>query len=167
MSDLLLPLQLVFGFAVVLAPGLVVARAVGVTRVSAAVAWALLLLFGAMTVTFVVSASLSLTLVLLLASGLVALPFAIRRGTRVHGVRGWGLSLLFGVGLGILLWRVAGEIGGDGFFHLARVQKLLAFDDLTLDSANEFPDGGLHPGYAFPLWHGFLALVAKVSGADP
>ena len=33
--------------------------------------------------------------------------------------------------------------------------------------ANEFPDGGLHPGYAFPLWHGFLALVAKVSGADP
>ena len=34
-------------------------------------------------------------------------------------------------------------------------------------SANEFADGGLHPGYAFPLWHGFLALVAKVSGADP
>src|SRR5207244_740759 len=31
----------------------------------------------------------------------------------------------------------------------------------------EFPDGGLHPGYAFPLWHGFLALVAKVAGVDP
>ena len=28
-------------------------------------------------------------------------------------------------------------------------------------------DGGLHPGYAFPLWHAFLALVAKVSGVDP
>ena len=79
-----------------------------------------------MTLTFLVSASLTLTLVLVLAAGLVALPFAIRRGTRVHGVRGWGLASLFGAGLGILLWRVAGEIGGDGFFHLARVQKLLA-----------------------------------------
>src|SRR5262249_58150472 len=27
--------------------------------------------------------------------------------------------------------------------------------------------GGLHPGYAFPLWHGFLALVAKLAGVDP
>ena len=47
------------------------------------------------------------------------------------------------------------------------VQKLLAFDDLSLASANEFPDGDLHPGYAFPLWHGVLALVSKLSGADP
>ena len=28
---------------------------------------------------------------------------------------------------------------------------------------DEFADGGLHPGYAFPLWHGFLALVARVA----
>jgi hypothetical protein len=166
-SDVWLLLQLVFGFAVVLAPGLVVARAVGVTRVSAAVAWALFLVFVALAVTFLLSASLTLTLVLVLLAGLCALPFAIRRGTRVHGVRGWRLSALVGAALGILMWRVAGTIGGDGFFHLARIQKLLAFDDLSLDSANEFPDGGLHPGYAFPLWHGFLALVAKVSGADP
>ena len=69
--------------------------------------------------------------------------------------------------LGLLLWHVAGHVGGDGFFHLARIQKLLAFGDLSLGSTNEFPDGGLHPGYAFPLWHGFLALIAKVSGADP
>ena len=167
MTEAWLLLRLALATGVVLAPGFVVARALGVTRVSAGVAWALLLIFGAMTVTFVVSASLTLTLVLVLVAGLVALPFAIRRGTRVHGVRGWGLALAFGAGLGILLWRVAGEIGGDGFFHLARVQKLLAFDDLSLESANEFPDGGLHPGYAFPLWHGFLALVAKVGGVDP
>ena len=62
--------------------------------------------------------------------------------------------------LGLLLWHVAGEIGGDGLFHLARVRKLDAFDSLSLDAVNEFADGGLHPGYAFPLWHGFLALVA-------
>ena len=75
--------------------------------------------------------------------------------------------LAAGALLGLLLWHVAGSVGGDGFFHLARVQKLLAFDDLSLDSTNEFPDGGPHPGYAFPLWHGVVALVAKVSGADP
>ena len=32
---------------------------------------------------------------------------------------------------------------------------------------DEFSDGGLHPGYAFPLWHAFLALVAKVGGVSP
>ena len=69
--------------------------------------------------------------------------------------------------LGIALWHVAGEIGGDGLFHLARVRKLEAFDSLSLGAVTEFADGGLHPGYAFPLWHGFLALVAKVSFLDP
>ncbi len=32
---------------------------------------------------------------------------------------------------------------------------------------DEFKDGGLHPGYAFPLWHGWLALVAKIAHVDP
>ncbi len=67
----------------------------------------------------------------------------------------------------MLLWRVAGVVGGDGLFHLARVRKLVELGDLHLGTVNEFADGGLHPGYAFPLWHGFLALVAKVSGLDP
>jgi len=31
---------------------------------------------------------------------------------------------------------------------------------------DEFRDGGLHPGYAFPLWHAFLALVARLGGVD-
>ena len=75
--------------------------------------------------------------------------------------------LRVGIALGVLLWHVAGEIGGDGLFHLARVRKLEAFDSLSLGAVNEFADGGLHPGYAFPLWHGFLALVARVSFLDP
>ena len=37
----------------------------------------------------------------------------------------------------------------------------------SLDAVGEFVDGGLHPGYAFPLWHAFLALVAKIAGVDP
>ena len=84
-----------------------------------------------------------------------------------HKVPGHGAVLAAGVLLGLLLWRVAGHVGGDGFFHLARVQKLLAFDDLSLSSVNESPTGAPPGLRAFPLWHGFLALVAKVSGADP
>ena len=167
MSGIGLLVQLVFGFAVVLAPGVVVARALGVHRVSAAVAWSLALVFVALALTFAFGMSLSFALALLLGAGVVALPAALRRWTKAPPVPGRWPVLGVGVLLGLLLWRVAGHVGGDGFFHLARVQKLLAFDDLSLDAANEFPDGGLHPGYAFPLWHGFLALVAKVSGADP
>ena len=47
------------------------------------------------------------------------------------------------------------------------MQKLYAFGDLHVRSVDEFADGGLHPGYAFPLWHAFLALVAKVGGVSP
>src|SRR5205085_1894373 len=32
---------------------------------------------------------------------------------------------------------------------------------------DELVHGGLHPGYAFPLWHAFLAAVAKLAGVDP
>ena len=76
---MLLLVQLVFGFAVVLAPGALVARALGVVRLSATVAWALAVVFAALAVTFLVSASLDLTLVLLLATGLAALPVVARR----------------------------------------------------------------------------------------
>ena len=171
---MLLLVQLVFGLAVVLAPGALVARALGVRRVSAALAWSLALVFAAIAVTFLLSVSLDVTLVLLLGAGVVALPLAVRGPKHDFVVnhhrrflRGRLWVFAGGAVLGLLLWHVAGNVGGDGFFHLARVQKLLAFDDLSLHALDEFPDGGLHPGYAFPLWHGFLALVAKVSGADP
>jgi len=117
-------------------------------------------------VTFLAGASLSLTLVLLLSAGVVGLRFT-RRAPRPERLPGRWWMLRAGIALGILLWHVAGEIGGDGLFHLARVRKLEAFDSLSLGAVNEFADGGLHPGYAFPLWHGFLALVSRVSFLDP
>ena len=159
-------LRLALATAVVLAPGWSVARALGVRSVSATLAWSLAALFGALAVTFLVGGSLTLTLVLLLGVGVVAL-YAGRRAPR--GERAPGRWWIFAAGavLGILLWHVAGEIGGDGLFHLARVRKLEAFESLSLDSVNEFADGGLHPGYAFPLWHAFLALVARIAFLDP
>ena len=65
--------------------------------------------------------------------------------------------------LGLLLWHVAGEIGGDGLFHLARARKLLELGDLSLVVGERVRRRRAPPGYAFPLWHGFLALVAKVA----
>ena len=135
---MLLLLQLVFGFAVVLAPGALVARALGVRRQSAALAWSLAVVFAALAVTFLASASLDLTLVLLVAAALVALPFARRReaGPVVPGV---GPVFMAGALLGLLLWHVSGNVGGDGFFHLGRVQKLLAFGDLSTGASTVGP----------------------------
>ena len=66
-----------------------------------------------------------------------------------------------------LVWWSAGPIGGDLLFHLARMRKLAELDALpVLGTVNEFQDGSLHPGYAFPLWHGAVALIARVAGAD-
>ena len=158
--------QLAFANVVLLLPGAIVARALGLRGAAATVTWSLALLFGALALTFAAGASLSLTLVLLLAAGGVALRFA-RRAPRPERVRGRFWVFRAGALLGVLLWHVAGNIGGDGLFHLARVQKLDAFGSLSLGAVNEFADGGLHPGYAFPLWHGFLALVARVGFLDP
>jgi hypothetical protein len=122
--------------------------------------------FAAMAVVFAVHASLTLALILLLVAALVAAPFAKRRPA-VPEIPGRALIWAAGAVLGLLLWHVAGEIGGDGLFHLARARKLVEFGDLHLSSVNEFADGGLHPGYAFPLWQAFLALIAKVAFVDP
>jgi hypothetical protein len=159
-------LRLAVATAIVLAPGWALARALGVRTVSATLAWSLAALFGALALTFLVGGSLTLTLLLLAAIG-VAASVAGRRAPRGERVPGRWWIFAAGAALGVLLWHVAGEIGGDGLFHLARVRKLDAFGSLSLDSVNEFADGGLHPGYAFPLWHGFLALVARVAFLDP
>ena len=159
-------LRLALATGILLCPGAVLGRALGLRGAAVTLAWSLALLFASLAVTFLVGGSLTLTLVLLLAAGAAALPFAWR-APRLPRTPGWGWVLGAGVVLGLLLWHVAGEVGGDGLFHLARVRKLDELDLLSLDSANEFADGGLHPGYAFPLWHGFLALVARLAFLDP
>jgi hypothetical protein len=166
MSSILLLARLAAATGLVLAPGAIAARAVGVRSTSATLAWGLGAVFGAMGVVFAVHGSLTLALVLLVVVALVVAPFAIRRPP-VPEIPGRVWVWAAGAVLGLLLWHVAGEIGGDGLFHLARVRKLVELGGLHLSSVNEFADGGLHPGYAFPLWQAFLALVAKVAFADP
>ena len=168
MSVLFLYLRLAFATAVVLAPGWLVARSLGVRGVSATLAWSLVVVFAALAVTFALGSTLTLTLVLLVTLGFAAFVLGARRGwPRTEGVPGRGIALFWGGIVGVIIWVSAPMVQGDGLFHLARVRKLLDLDGLSLDRVSEFADGSLHPGYAFPLWHGFIALVAKVAHEDP
>jgi len=156
-----LGLRLSAATLVFLIPGAFLSRALGVRGFSGALAWTMAILFGTTAVTFAVHASLWLTLVLLLVAALAAAPFAARRK---GGSSFWTFWMIVaGLVAGITLWWVSGY-DGDAFFHLARVQKLLALHDLSLRSVDEFKDGGLHPGYAFPLWHAAVAVIAKLAG---
>jgi hypothetical protein len=47
------------------------------------------------------------------------------------------------------------------------VRKLVELGSLSPWRLDELVGGGLHPGYAFPLWHAFLAAVTKLAGVDP
>jgi hypothetical protein len=162
-------LKLAFATGVVLAPGWLLARTLGVRSLSASLAWALVVVFCALAVTFAAGATLTTTLVLLVAVAVAALVLGRFRAwpdaetaPRLPWVAFWGAIV------GVLLWVAAPPtVQGDGLFHLARARKLLELDDLSLERVSEFADGSLHPGYAFPLWHGFLALIARFSGEDP
>lgn len=163
-------LRLAAATVCLLIPGSLVARALGCPSVSGAVVWSLTGLTVAAAVMFLVHGSLGFALVLYLAIAIVALPFALFRPApevdRETLLVGLGV-VVAGIGFGIALWSILGALEGDGLFHLARIRKLDAFGSLSLRSVDEFKDGGLHPGYAFPLWHVFVALVSRLAGADP
>src|ERR687895_233129 len=161
-----LGLRLAFATACVLLPGALVARALGLSGASATLGLGFGALFLAELAVFVFESSLTLALVVLAGLGLAAAPFAARRAA-VPLPPGWLPVLGLGAVFGVALWQLAPQIDGDALFHLARVRKLDAFGSLSLDDVNEFADGGLHPGYAYPLWHGLLALVASLAGVDP
>lgn len=160
--------KLALATAVVLAPGWLVARTLGVRSVSASLAWSLVAVFGALAITFLVGSTLTPALVLLVLVAVAAAVLArFRRWPDADTVPRRAWALFWGAIVGVLLWIAAPSVQGDGLFHLARARKLLELDDLSLERVSEFADGSLHPGYAFPLWHGFIALIAKVAGEDP
>jgi hypothetical protein len=154
-------LRLFAATLVVLAPGRLLARSW-----SGTLAWSTAIVAGALAITFAVHASLTLTLVLVLVAGALALPAAFRLPAAVRPP-GSRLVFLAGLAFGGALWFVEGIVKGDSIFHLGRIRKLDDFGALSLRAVDEFRDGGLHPGYAFPLWHGWLALVARLAGVDP
>jgi hypothetical protein len=152
-------IRLAFGTVLVLLPGLALGR-----TMSEVVAWTMGALFLAWTAVFTVHSNIEAAAILLLV--LFVLAFAARRRFAIERRRPGG-AIAIGIVLGWFLWHTAGAVVGDGLFHEARVRKLVELGDLHLRTVDEFKDGGLHPGYAFPLWHGLDALVAWFSGLDP
>ena len=163
-----LGLRLAAATACLLVPGALISRALRLRGFAPALAWSLAALIGALALTFALHRSLWVAVVALAAVSAVALPFSFRSQPRDLDHERWVEPAVVAAGIvfGVALWFVA-VLDGDAFFHLARVRKLEVFGSLSLHDIGEFRDASLHPGYAFPLWHGFLALVAKLGGIDP
>jgi hypothetical protein len=162
-----LGLRLGAATACLLIPGALISGALRLRGFAPALAWSLAALLLALAITFGLHRSLWLTLALVGAVAVAALPFAVRANDLDRRLDRAELAVVAaGVAFGIALWFVA-VLDGDAFFHLARVRKLEVFGSLSLQNVGEFKDGSLHPGYAFPLWHGFLALVARLADVDP
>jgi hypothetical protein len=158
---------------VVLLPGVFVARCLGQRSAAAAFASSVTLVGAGLALTFAVGGSLDITLIFELGVGALAFAWSLA-GRQVQGVGlpggarfMRGLLTVGGLGLGVGIWFVQGAFTGDAFFHLGRVRKLDALGSLSLHNVGEFAHGGLHPGYAFPMWHAWLALVARLAGVDP
>jgi hypothetical protein len=166
-------LRLAAATLIVLLPGRLVARCLGQRTLTAALAWSVTIVGFGLALTFALGTSLDLALALTLAAGAVALG-ALVAERRLEGqalpgrarlVRGF---LVFaGLIVGAATWGIQGALSGDAFFHLGRMRKLVDLHALSLHAVGEFKQGGLHPGYAFPLWHGWLALVARLADVDP
>jgi hypothetical protein len=168
---------------VLLLPGACFVRIIGAPRnvgtaLAAAFAWSLMLVFVVFAFLFAVSGTLGLGVGVLGGTMGVAFAASLRAAIRPFGwddVRAaLGLSVV-GAALAGLLWWSTGTIGGslgptvsDALFHLARIRKLDEAGALTsIGVVNDLAGAHVHPGYAFPLWHGALALVARLAGVDP
>jgi hypothetical protein len=160
---------------VLLVPGGIFVRALGRpaafgVALAASFVWSLAALSGALALTFALDGTISTTLWLLagfaaaaLVPALIRAPIASEPTDRraVAGVAAGGAVFAGAV------WWTASSIYGDGLFHLGRIRKLEAFDLTSINVVDEFKHGGLHPGYAFPVWHSAVALVARIADVDP
>jgi hypothetical protein len=81
-----------------------------------------------------------------------------------------GLVLLAAGGVAFmgLLWLGSWNNVGDAVEHIARMRKITELDPpRALDELGLLPpDAGLHPGYAFPLWHAVGAVTVWLSGLE-
>ena len=160
---------------VLLVPGAVVVRVLGAPRavglaVGAALAWSLVFLFVALVVTFALDGSLTLTLVLVAAGTLATGVWAFSRPTPPidsADVLASLVTLVVSLPLAAAVWIVHRTVIRDGLFHVAYARKLEELPQLgSLESIGHFEGVGLHPGYAFPLWHGALAAISRLAGVD-
>lgn len=160
---------------VLLVPGGIFVRALGRpvafgVALAASFVWSLAALAGALALTLALDATIDTTLWLLAGFGAAALVPALLRApvasepTERRAVAGVAAG---GAVFAVAVWWAANTIFGDGLFHLGRIRKLETFHLTSLNVVDEFRHGGLHPGYAFPVWHSAVALVARLADVDP
>jgi hypothetical protein len=159
-------LRLAVATGLVLLPGKLVARALGQRTLASTVAWTMAALFVAWALVFALHGSILYAVLVLAAIASVALGVGGRRRPERPPLLRSAVGAV-AILLGLALLHVEGAVVGDGLFHEARVRKLVDLGHLHLRTLDEFKDGGLHPGYAFPLWHELLAVVSWISGLDP
>jgi hypothetical protein len=160
---------------VLLVPGAIFVRALGRPHtfgvaIAASFAWSLAALAGALALTFAFGETITTTLWLVAAFSAVSLVPALLRAP-VPSEKSERLTIA-GVAAAATLfagavWWASNTVYGDALFHLGRVRKLESFQLTSLNVVDEFRHGGLHPGYAFPVWHAGLAMVARLADVDP
>ena len=160
---------------VLIVPGAVFVRALGRPHtfgvaIAASFAWSLAALAGALALTFAFGETITTTLWLVAAFSAVSLIPALLRAP-VPSEESERLTIA-GVAAAATLfagavWWASNTVYGDALFHLGRVRKLESFHLTSLSVVDEFRHGGLHPGYAFPVWHAGLAMVARLADVDP
>ncbi len=161
---------------VLLVPGGIFVRALGRpatfgVALAASFVWSLAALAGALALTFALGGTIGTTLWLLAGFGAAALvpalwrpPVAASESTERRALAGVAVGGTIFAGA---VWWTANTIYGDALFHLGRIRKLETFHLTSLNVVDEFKHGGLHPGYAFPVWHSAVALVARLADVDP
>lgn len=170
------PLKLaVATYTVLLVPGATILRVLGWPRspaaaVAGAAAWSIAALTPGLVLVFVLDSRLDLVLLWLLAVTAVALVAGRGRPVAMD-TRATTSVLVFLVAMiafAVLVALARHSNAGDAMEHAARVRKLTELVPLrSLAEVNLLPpDTGLHPGYAFPLWHAVIGLIVRISGVD-
>lgn len=172
----LLPLKLAAAtFGTLVLPGAVVLRLLGWPRSLAAAlpacaAWSVAALAPGLVFALLSDGGLvvaALWLLLVIGAGLlIGGGRPVEMDLRVSGELLWFVGAV--VAFSALVWVGSWNNTGDAIEHIARLRKLAELDPpRSLDELGLLPPGtGLHPGYAFPLWHAAGAVIVWMSDLE-
>jgi hypothetical protein len=76
------------------------------------------------------------------------------------------IVLTAGVGFIALLSGERYFADGDSYFHAAIALKLQSFMDPSFWNIGQYRGGDNHPGYALPLWHEAIAVIARLADSS-
>jgi hypothetical protein len=172
----LMPVKLVAAtYAALVLPGAVILRLLGwphslASALPACATWSVIALAPGFVLMLLTDGGLLVAVLWLL----FVIGFGLLLGRRnpvEMDLRATPLSLWFIAGLvlfSLLTWLGSWTNTGDAVEHIARIRKISELDPpRSLDELGLLPpDSGLHPGYAFPLWHAAGALEVWISGLE-